>query len=1035
MKKHVQLISIIFIIATAHLQLIAQTKTLHLTLRTRDPKTNQPITRTEDVDASKLGIVIIDTWNYHWCMTWTEQAGGMTPRMNKVNEGIRKSDIQIIWAPTDAASMYSGWKQRQRAMAFPYVDVPKVQDKTCKFTVPYGSCLCGPGISCKVNYGEDAIDPNLVIADQDLIVNGTQELYSICRAMGITHLIYFGGATNICLTGKPEGLGPMYNAGLKTYFARDLAFAWTDYEPSKAYTPTIGNAQATDDLERGDIPTLSIVDELRKLGYWNDKWITEPVRVTPAGTVNRPYFFEKSVTITLEAPFIKNAEMRYTLDGSEPKATSVRYEKPIDIQETTTLRVAAFNNGKIVSAPNKTNYYVHLPATPPKPEITLDKLIPEKDLFAQINDSYASFQWHPVVNSSYEEKTLRIRNIKYDNGLGMKATAYIRYAIQPGWKRFVALAGVDDNMLTRYYGANIAGFPMMVFKVFIDGNLAAESPVMRISQEPWRFDVAIPDGSRKIVLVCDDMGDRSPYNLGNWAEAGFCTDTYSQRGNPEKSFPLSLTFNNNRQTPVNVPVIPSLSQEKPYFEGGLMTRPGATDDYQPADDGAFIKKNGKSERIFSITTGVWRMLVGDKPVVGIDQRSLGGAYARPGLMPYLGVNGKIRLQVSNGKISKNLEDFTTITSTLAAGEPRWVCEDNNLKLKVILTAYPFTEDFGIAMTAQVESDTKQEVELEWHYENVRFIKDNKDYSEYAWDKYTQIFVGSTGDNSIIKEGITKKEIDLNPGIQGTDTLICAWGYKDYDRAEIDSAYDRLRFRPFPSKEWTEQMKKKWFQHWIGRGLEPEKTFLRIQQNPETAIVQSKNYWESMRQRVRIKTGDTRFDNVVQSIGARLISDYEYPGYLHGSNYMKYGKINCGHYGHEAAGFHEEVANSLKFISGTLCVKGRQRYIMPNFRISQWAEEMNPYFIDQVWYHYRWTGDLEFLNDMWPSVRKALEHFISTSDPEHNGTFTGFYETWNGDGKNRGGKDAIWTAMGISALRNGYKMATILRDVEIGRAHV
>ena len=37
MKKHVLLISIIFIIATIHLELIAQTKTLHLTLRTRDP--------------------------------------------------------------------------------------------------------------------------------------------------------------------------------------------------------------------------------------------------------------------------------------------------------------------------------------------------------------------------------------------------------------------------------------------------------------------------------------------------------------------------------------------------------------------------------------------------------------------------------------------------------------------------------------------------------------------------------------------------------------------------------------------------------------------------------------------------------------------------------------------------------------------------------------------------------------------------------------------------------------------------------------
>jgi hypothetical protein len=38
-----------------------------------------------------------------------------------------------------------------------------------------------------------------------------------------------------------------------------------------------------------------------------------------------------------------------------------------------------------------------------------------------------------------------------------------------------------------------------------------------------RFDVQIPSGSRQIVLVCDDMQDRSPYNLGNWVEAGFCT--------------------------------------------------------------------------------------------------------------------------------------------------------------------------------------------------------------------------------------------------------------------------------------------------------------------------------------------------------------------------------------------------------------------------------------------------------------------------------------------------------------------------------
>jgi len=69
-----------------------------------------------------------------------------------------------------------------------------------------------------MNYGWDAMDSRLEIAATDLVVSGTQELYSLCRARGIVLLIYFGGATNICLTGKDIGLGPMYAAGLNTVF-------------------------------------------------------------------------------------------------------------------------------------------------------------------------------------------------------------------------------------------------------------------------------------------------------------------------------------------------------------------------------------------------------------------------------------------------------------------------------------------------------------------------------------------------------------------------------------------------------------------------------------------------------------------------------------------------------------------------------------------------------------------------------------------------------------------------------------------------
>ena len=495
---------------------------ISLTLRTRKPPAGELVLTPLTVDPRKVGVVIVDAWNYHWCMTWTEQAGGMTPRMNKALAGCRKLGMTVCWGPTDTASMFSGWPQRQRAMAVPYLAVPNLRKANCRWTVPYGACLCGPGHACQVNYGFDGMVADLDIADSDWIVSGTAELYSLCKARGLTHLIYFGGATNICLTGKDIGLGPMYATGLETVFARDLAFAWTAYDPSRGYTPSRGNAQAADDLERAGIPTIVMVDELRKLQLWDDAWITEPVRITPAGTTGRPYFFEQSVAVTLDTPFLEGAQLRYTLDATPVDSHSAEYTKPIPLSQTTHLRTAAFRDGRRVSLEGQ-GYFVRMPPLPPACDVPLGKLVPVTDLYALNGPTHAACLWPVRANVSYENKPLRIRRHKYAAGLGMRAPAYARYDLKPEYQRFVALAGVDDNMLDQELGRSIAMYPSVVFKLFIDGKPAAESPVMRISQVPWRFDVAIPAGSRQIVLVCDDAGTRSPYDLGNWAEAGFVT--------------------------------------------------------------------------------------------------------------------------------------------------------------------------------------------------------------------------------------------------------------------------------------------------------------------------------------------------------------------------------------------------------------------------------------------------------------------------------------------------------------------------------
>ena len=64
-------------------------------------------------------------------------------------------------------------------------------------------------------------------------------------------------------------------------------------------------------------------------------------------------------------------------------------------------------------------------------------------------------------------------------------------------------------------------YPSVVFRIVIDGLIVAGSPVMRIQEQPWRFDVSLPSGSRQIRLVTIDGGNGNREDLANWVNAGF----------------------------------------------------------------------------------------------------------------------------------------------------------------------------------------------------------------------------------------------------------------------------------------------------------------------------------------------------------------------------------------------------------------------------------------------------------------------------------------------------------------------------------
>jgi hypothetical protein len=296
------------------------------------------------------------------------------------------------------------------------------------------------------------------------------------------------------------------------------------YDPARNFTPDLNTDQVVEHFEKYLAPTISFQAELAKIGMWDSNEIVDPVRVTPWGTTMRPHLFEEPITVTLTAPLQPGAEIRYTLDGSMPTATSTLYSKPLQLAESTQLRASAFRDGRAVCIESEGVFARMLPR-PPAPDIAIGDLQPIRSVgFGHTYGGKPRYSAHtqpPQKNKSNLGQPLKLDRTTYQQGIGVHAPCELVYEIKPSYKRFVALAGADENIIDVSHGSNLAKYPSIVFKIFIDGKEAAASPVMRIQFPAWRFDLPIPENSKTISLVAMDAGDGSREDFANWANAGF----------------------------------------------------------------------------------------------------------------------------------------------------------------------------------------------------------------------------------------------------------------------------------------------------------------------------------------------------------------------------------------------------------------------------------------------------------------------------------------------------------------------------------
>ena len=511
--------------------------TIQLALQTRDRENRVNLAR-EDVDPKKIAIIAVDCWHYHWCRTWRNRAGSLMPRFNYSFNAARKLGITFLFSPTNAMRDLNESPQRKNTLALSDYPLPALSNLPDPYpgSLRFGMCECGLGDDCHYTNNVNNQHPDLKMTGDDYIALTQQEAYNVLKHRGITHIIYTGFATNMCMWGKPTGMKFMRQFGFRCMAARDLTEAITRYA-EESFNPTQGTLEVIELIERELAPSLSMEDTLRNAGAWSGQPVLDYVHIAPWGRFFGGPAYPIPIQAELTCRHMPGAELRYTLDGSQPTLSSTLYRKPIKIDQTTTLKSAGFKGDRQVTRVSVADYW-KFPPVPPPPEIFISDLDPISLWTGEPRAGVYAVRKEPRLNRSVDGNVLSNRDNKAAKGIGVQAPARLVFQLKPEYHRFVALVGVDDECMRwdnpdrlrqwpqwsrQIQGPTSYRISQVMFTVRIDGVQMARTPALFNGDKTWGIDVPIPAGAHQIELSVEDVDSRitDPQGHGDWLNAGF----------------------------------------------------------------------------------------------------------------------------------------------------------------------------------------------------------------------------------------------------------------------------------------------------------------------------------------------------------------------------------------------------------------------------------------------------------------------------------------------------------------------------------
>jgi nicotinamidase-related amidase len=210
-----------------------------------------------DLPAKETAAVICDMWDDHWCKAAARRCDELANKMAPVVEALRARGVRIIHAPSDCMDFYKDAPQRKAMIGIKKIPFPEPRIiPDCPLPIDDAKGGCDDEMPVKPFRAWKRQHPAIRIADDDVISDKGDEVYSFLAGNGIKNLIVMGVHTNMCILRRPFTIKRMTGLGLRCVLVRDLTDAMYDPRARPFVSHEKGTELVIEYIERTWCPTV-----------------------------------------------------------------------------------------------------------------------------------------------------------------------------------------------------------------------------------------------------------------------------------------------------------------------------------------------------------------------------------------------------------------------------------------------------------------------------------------------------------------------------------------------------------------------------------------------------------------------------------------------------------------------------------------------------------------------------------------------------------------------------------------------------------